>query len=285
MLLARPGMLCVYRPGQAVSICHRLQVSPGESSIQCTLSIFVSGNDLGLHALESVPAHVALGWQHVSRGDDDFHLQRHWCCTWTTALSLFLSWITCAGAESILRCLDEFGPMNSHDEAIQALDGKRIYFVGDSITRYQYLELAYFAAHKRCPDPTQPHYILSEAWFEGWNDFYANVSTQLEVNTETHRTSELSMATRITLRPLDVCEHRTFHYEDAKVRHTAPPRVTTDIPACFAPTQRLTLPFRNPDRTRAASDLGGHAPPHLAHQPRGGALPQARKRPPHHATP
>lgn len=109
--------------------------------------------------------------------------------------------------------------MNSHDQAMQALNGKRIYFVGDSITRYQYLELAYFAAHKRCPDPTRPFYVLSEAWFNGWDDFYASVSAHLEVETETHRTSEISMASRILLRPLLVGEHRTFHYEDAKVCH------------------------------------------------------------------
>eukprot|EP00892_Ulva_mutabilis_P004682 jgi/Ulvmu1/2586/UM014_0037.1 len=133
-------------------------------------------------------------------------------------LLLLVLYVSSVTAESILRCVDEFGPNNTHSRAMDALDGKRIFFVGDSITRYQYLELAYFAAHKRCPDPLRPDYVLSESWYGGFNDFYAHASASLEVNTDTHRTSELSMATRIKLRPLRVCEHRTFHYEDAQGR-------------------------------------------------------------------
>lgn len=228
-----------------------------------------------MHAFDSVQGHAAPGWQHVPRGDIDagLHMQKRWCCTWAASVSLFLAWITCAGAESIRRCLDELGPLNSHDEAIQALDGKRIFFVGDSITRYQYLELAYFAAHKRCPDPTRPHYVLSEAWFKGWNDFYAKVSTHLEVETETHRTSELSMATRITLGPLHVCEHRTFHYEDSKVRHTAGPRATTRVPCvALALSRAPTVPLSTHGYTlsfAAESIPGGHAPAYVPRRPGG----------------
>ena len=142
--------------------------------------------------------------------------------------------------------------MNSHDQAMQALNGKRIYFVGDSITRYQYLELAYFAAHKRCPDPTRPFYVLSEAWFNGWDDFYASVSAHLEVESDTHRTSEISMASRILLRPLFVGEHRTFHYEDAKVCH--PPAAHRRMPVLLADPPPFPTAQRQP-RTKSASSI------------------------------
>lgn len=101
---------------------------------------------------------------------------------------------------------------------MDVLNGKRIFFVGDSTVRYQYLELAFFAAHKRCPDPTERQYVLCEAWFKNFNDFFSRVSAELLVETDTHRTSEISMATRQALDVLKVIEHRTFHYEDSQVR-------------------------------------------------------------------
>ena len=125
--------------------------------------------------------------------------------------------LSCIAAEIILRCSDEAGPSNTWEKAMQTLDGKRLFFVGDSITRYQYLELAYFAAHKRCPDPTRSDYVLCEAWYGGFNEFYAHASSSLNVVTDTHRTYERSMAARVKLQPSRVCEHRTFHYQDSKV--------------------------------------------------------------------
>lgn len=51
--------------------------------------------------------------------------------------------------------------------------GLRLVMIGDSITRYQYLSLAYFLRHGRWFDPnkTQAH-LVNEKSFLGWDNFY-----------------------------------------------------------------------------------------------------------------
>lgn len=62
-----------------------------------------------------------------------------------------------------------------HAEAKQCLAGKRLVFIGDSVTRYQYLTLLHFLDRGRWPaplggDPGEPS-VANEREWPSWNDF------------------------------------------------------------------------------------------------------------------
>ncbi|KAI7840403.1 hypothetical protein COHA_005834 [Chlorella ohadii] len=68
----------------------------------------------------------------------------------------------------------------SHAEAVQCLASKRLVFVGDSITRYQYLTLLHFLDRGEWPHPTgnqpgQPSVANEHEW-ASWNAFLRGTS-------------------------------------------------------------------------------------------------------------
>lgn len=67
--------------------------------------------------------------------------------------------------------------------ARKCLDGKYVMFIGDSLTRYQYLSFAYFLSHmKHLPryhGLEEPHLNDVRDWKRGWNQFMLEGSKQL----------------------------------------------------------------------------------------------------------
>jgi hypothetical protein len=118
------------------------------------------------------------------------------------------------------KCNKQSGPHSwHHEEYLKRLDGRRIVFIGDSITRYQYLELAYYIVYGSCPDRTgERGYIISEMEFSSWPDFYKKSSDTLTVQNELFLSTELCVCTRLELSPGMTHEIRTFTYIDVEVR-------------------------------------------------------------------
>eukprot|EP00892_Ulva_mutabilis_P008726 jgi/Ulvmu1/6225/UM028_0083.1 len=117
------------------------------------------------------------------------------------------------------RCADEHGPgSEAHEAAINRLDGKRIVFIGDVSVRYQYLELAYYLSHGRCPDPDDANYILDQDRFDDFNEFYRVSSQVLNIRRVDIRSREVCICTRLALEPGQVEEQRSYVYEDRKGR-------------------------------------------------------------------
>ena len=120
-------------------------------------------------------------------------------------------------------CADEAGAGSlAHEHFLDRLNGRRIVFVGDSLSRYQYLELAYYAVYGLCPDEHDPEYILSEASFNSdWTRFYHESSQLLTSNNSTFQTTETCFCSRSWLQPGSVNEQRVFQYSDVEVRTRA----------------------------------------------------------------
>lgn len=90
--------------------------------------------------------------------------------------------------------------------------------------RYQYLELAFFLTYGRCPelDGSEYGYILSEALYNGWSEFFTNSSEVLNVDAAPRYTREHCLCARIQLLPKMVNERRHFIYEDVQVGCSCP---------------------------------------------------------------
>jgi hypothetical protein len=61
------------------------------------------------------------------------------------------------------------------------LDGRWLSFVGDSITRYQYLSLAHLVSHMAVPERYgcargRPSIGIEEEWSDGWDSFYPGIT-------------------------------------------------------------------------------------------------------------
>jgi hypothetical protein len=123
-------------------------------------------------------------------------------------------------AGAFRRCDEETGKHSgSHEEYLNRLNGKRIVFVGDSGSRYQYLELAHYLVYGTCPDAGTMPYMLNEVTYTNWNDFYYNTSAMLSVNSGVFRSTETCFCTRYEnrLSPEDSLENRIFTYVDIEV--------------------------------------------------------------------
>ena len=81
--------------------------------------------------------------------------------------------------------------------------------------RYQYLELAYFLQHGRCPDPysSEYGYILQENKFSSFDEFYRNTSAALTLSASPIDTQETCMCKRYP----GYEEQRHFVYQDIQV--------------------------------------------------------------------
>lgn len=63
------------------------------------------------------------------------------------------------------------------DEVIESLHGRPVVFVGDSLTRYQYLDLTYYLRHRQFVfKKTMNHHILLEKTWENWHSFMRNTN-------------------------------------------------------------------------------------------------------------
>ena len=63
-------------------------------------------------------------------------------------------------------------------QARQCLVGRHVFFVGDSLTRYQYVSLAHFIGRLEYPDqfagePSRPSVCIEREW-DSWDSFYSN---------------------------------------------------------------------------------------------------------------
>ena len=103
-----------------------------------------------------------------------------------------------------------------HAWALDQLNGRTVVFIGDSRVRFQYLQLAYFVVHARCPDKTSPDYILTYGK-HGFKTFFETSSRQLNSKTDSHSADETCICHRTELRPGKVEEHRVFTYSDIQV--------------------------------------------------------------------
>ena len=89
--------------------------------------------------------------------------------------------------------------------------------------RFQYLELAYFLIHGRCPVQSDTGYILSTGYGQwpdgGFQEFYQQSSAILNLETDSFKAKETTLAATVAnqLVPLRTSEHRTFLYTDSHV--------------------------------------------------------------------
>lgn len=126
-----------------------------------------------------------------------------------------------ARAAEVLRhgCAHEQGVgSRAHSNALDRLNGRKLVFVGDSISRYQYLELASYIVTGRCPAQNRTDYILSERSWQQWPAFHRGSSDQLNTRSDTFRATETCFCTRERLLPGEVNEQRSFLYSDIEVR-------------------------------------------------------------------
>jgi hypothetical protein len=88
-----------------------------------------------------------------------------------------------------------------------------------SACRYQYLELAFFLTYGHCPNmqPSDYGYILSEKYYNGWDEFFKNSSAVLNVDAAPVFAREICVCARLDLQPRLVNERRSFVYEDMEV--------------------------------------------------------------------
>jgi hypothetical protein len=116
-------------------------------------------------------------------------------------------------------CKSETGPgSRQHQRALDILGGHVITFIGDSVTRYQYLELAYYLARGVCPADEDEQSVTSEMQWGGWHAFYRGSSALLNHETDSGVSSETCFCTRAELAPGRVHELRSFRYDGAQVR-------------------------------------------------------------------
>lgn len=119
---------------------------------------------------------------------------------------------------AVHRCPDPYGEYSPDQERfIDALNGKKVVFIGDSITRYQYLELASFLTHGLCVNATDPGehgYYLSHQGYSSWHEFYTKSSDALNFQSALLNTREMCLCARIKLAPGYATEHRTYTYHD-----------------------------------------------------------------------
>lgn len=141
---------------------------------------------------------------------------------WVWAILNLLVLYPAVGATLLdVKCANEAGVgSHAHEQTLDRLNGRSVVLLGDSVTRYQYLELAYYIVYGYCPSrETLPgQYILSEQGWESWDAFYKASSEQLTARTDKIVTSEHCFCSRAFLWPGRVHEARTFRYNDFEVR-------------------------------------------------------------------
>lgn len=90
-------------------------------------------------------------------------------------------------------------------EARQCLSNKTLTFVGDSISRYQYLSLAHFLVHgrfiQRYSDDNGTSLTNEHTW-PSWPEFYSKGSQQLHVNSSTVTSTESCDCYRVPNEPI-----------------------------------------------------------------------------------
>jgi hypothetical protein len=121
-------------------------------------------------------------------------------------------------------CAHETGMgSRAHENAIDRLSDRYLVFIGDSLSRYQYLALAYYLVTGKCADPSSGEYILSERSFDrNWPRFYKRTSEILTTQNQKFRTTETCFCSRIDLKPGKLVENRSFRYSDIQVRSIIP---------------------------------------------------------------
>jgi len=95
----------------------------------------------------------------------------------------------------------------SADEARKCLSNKTVTFVGDSLSRYQYLSLAHFLSLKqymqRYADDGKPSLALEYTW-PSWAEFYTNSSQQLQQDTSDSTATETCDCHRVPGEPFQM---------------------------------------------------------------------------------
>lgn len=89
-----------------------------------------------------------------------------------------------------------------------------------SVCRYQYLELAYYIAHGKCPDPDNPGehgYILNLYTYPAMHLYLQESPKAVSKDTEEVYAKEFVFGSRVSMGVGYVKEDRTFMYMDAKV--------------------------------------------------------------------
>ena len=138
-----------------------------------------------------------------------------WACTLFAAVGWLLFHQVSGMQLSERLCSLETGPESiSYEWAVSRLNGRKIVLIGDSRVRFQYLELAYFIVHARCPDKASPSYILEP---KEWPTFFKESTEQLNRRTEQYTAEETCLCRRLDLKPGQVSEQRVFSYSDFQV--------------------------------------------------------------------
>lgn len=135
------------------------------------------------------------------------------------ALALFVT-VTRAVRLLDVTCAHESGlGSHAHEDTLNKLNERSVVFIGDSVSRYQYLELAYYVVHGVCPsrDAHPGKYILSELGWPDWDTYFRETSEQVTRATSKSISVERCFCRRAELSPGRAQELRTFRYNDFQV--------------------------------------------------------------------
>ena len=123
-------------------------------------------------------------------------------------------------------CTEEQGfGSERHNRTLDLLNGQRVAMVGDSVTRYEYIELAFYITHGQCPEERKQRglstIILQTAVFgKAKKPFFlksSEVLNTVSAQRQAHETCACIEKTRHTDGPATAEEIRDFFYRDAEV--------------------------------------------------------------------
>jgi hypothetical protein len=176
----------------------------------------------------------------------------------------FFFLLSCASTVSCFKLLErtcdkETGSGSlAHEHVLDRLNGRKLILIGDSVSRYQYLELAFYVLFGKCPDKDSSNYILSERTYStdlgtrDWAKFYAETSKQLNVKSTKFSSTETCFCARLSLSPGSVIEQRAFQYTDIQVRANTTPGCT-QRPYCIVMRMYISIMFLQPCHRRACT--------------------------------
>ncbi|KAI8908670.1 hypothetical protein DFJ77DRAFT_472920 [Powellomyces hirtus] len=117
------------------------------------------------------------------------------------------------------RRVPEFRPIQSPNELLHRLKGQTVYFIGDSVTRYQYNQLVYYLETGIVPLPSNNETLIQNKYdpvnehsWPDWTTFFegtTNFARQGKLTCDCYRRPEVSQN--------DIIENRYYHNGDVKL--------------------------------------------------------------------
>ncbi|KAJ3009904.1 hypothetical protein HKX48_007679 [Thoreauomyces humboldtii] len=117
--------------------------------------------------------------------------------------------------------LDSWSPITPQDELFQSLSNRRLVYIGDSLTRYQYLELTYYLETGLIPSTSNASTLVRGKWdptnqltWPDWDTFFqqTSISHRGVSHCDCYRTKELPLEQTWENRYYDAGDvHLEFH--------------------------------------------------------------------------